>query len=265
MAANPAVSVVEHFAGLPDPRMERTRLHELLDVLVIAACAVICSAESWEDVAEFGRSKFDGLKRFLKLPNGIPSQDSFNRVFVRLDPQALQECFLSWLRAVREEIGAPPIALDGKALRRSLDRAGAKGALHRVRAGATANHLTLGQVAVDDTSNEITAIPKLLQRLDVSGAIVTIDAMGCQKEIAAQIREGGGDYVLAVKDNQGRLYEEVLRCFERHLDDERPEVEPNWHEAVDGRADERGGALLHRQPSGDGGGLRALGARARGH
>jgi len=193
MAANYSVSVVEHFAGLPDPRMERTRLPELLDVLVIATCAVLCSAASWEDVAEFGRSKFDWLKRFLKLPNGIPAHDTVNRVFGRLDAQALQECFLSWMRAVREEIGVQHIAIDGKTRRRSFDRASAKSALHLVSAWATANHLMLGQVAVDAKSNEITAIPKLLHLLDVSGAIVTIDAMGCQKESAAQIREGGGD------------------------------------------------------------------------
>jgi predicted transposase YbfD/YdcC len=252
MAANHSVSVVEHFADLPDPRLERTRLHELLDVIVIATCAVICSAESWEDVAEFGRSKFDWLKRFLKLPNGIPSHDTFNRVFARLDPQALQECFLRWLRAVSEEIGVQPIAIDGKTLRRSFDRASAKSALHLVSAWATANHLTLGQVAVDEKSNEITAIPKLLELLDVSGAIVTIDAMGCQKEIAAQIRQGGGDYVLAVKDNQGRLYEDILQCFQRHLDDECPAVEHSWHEAVDdghGRR-ERRTVLVLNDPEG---------------
>jgi predicted transposase YbfD/YdcC len=248
MTAKRCVSIVEYFGSLPDPRMDRTRRHELLDIIVIALCAVICSAETWEDVETFGRAKHDWFKRSLKLPNGIPSHDTFNRVFALLDPLAFQECFLGWMRAVSEEVGIEQIAIDGKTLRHSFDRAGAKNALHLVSAWATANHVTLGQVAVADKSNEITAIPKLLELLDVSGAIVTIDAMGCQKDIADKIRDGGGDYVLAVKDNQGRLYEDILGCFERHVDGQ--EVgsrhdESHTAESGHGRSEKRTCFVIH--------------------
>jgi predicted transposase YbfD/YdcC len=242
MTADRALSIIGHLEGLPDPRLDRTRRHDLLDVVVIAVCAVLCAAETWEDVEEFGRSKAAWLGRFLRLPNGIPSHDTFNRVFARLDPAALQDCLLGWLRAVSAAVGVDQIAIDGKTLRRSFDRAGAKSALHLVSAWATAAHVSLGQVAVAEKSNEITAIPRLLELLDVAGALVTIDAMGCQKEIAAAIRAAGGDYVLAVKDNQGRLYDDVLACFERHLDTAGATAGPCWHDAIDhghGRTERR--------------------------
>jgi predicted transposase YbfD/YdcC len=215
---DPTLALQTHFADLPDPRIDRTRQHDLLDILVIAICAVICGAEGWVDIAAYGVAKEGWLKTFLRLPNGIPSHDTFRRVFCLLDPAAFVDCFQRWIDALSAGLGLKRIAIDGKTLRRSFDRAKGRTALHLVSAWATEQHLVLGQVAVDAKSNEITAIPKLLELLDVSGAIVTIDAMGCQKEIAAQIRKGGGDYVLTVKDNQPNLLEDIQLCFAEALD-----------------------------------------------
>jgi predicted transposase YbfD/YdcC len=220
MDSQPSVSLLEHFATLPDPRVLRTRRHELLDIVVIAICAVISGAESWNDVAEYGQRKKDWLTTFLKLPNGIPSHDTFNRVFQRLNPHAFHNCFANWMHALAAALGLKIIAIDGKTLRHSFDTASAKAALHLVSAWATQNSLTLGQVATDAKSNEITAIPKLLELLDLQGALVTIDAQGCQKEIAADIRDGGGDYILAVKDNQPHLYEDIMNRFTECLDND---------------------------------------------
>jgi predicted transposase YbfD/YdcC len=210
--------LVEHFALLPDPRVDRTKRHLLLDIVVIAVCAVICGADTWVDIEEYGRAKYEWLKRFLPLPNGIPSHDTLARVFARLEPEAVRTCFLAWLTAVQEQIGGPLasqlVAIDGKAVRHSFDRAIDRGPLHMVSAWATAAHLVLGQVAVEQKSNEITAIPTLLQLLELSGCVVTIDAMGTQKEIAKTIRDQEADYVLALKGNQGTLHEDVALLFE---------------------------------------------------
>ena len=203
------------FVDLPDPRVERTRWHALPDLLVIALCAVLCGADSFVEMEDWAYAKEDWLRQRLTLPHGIPSHDTFNRVFARLDPDAFTQCFLRWVEALREPTQGQVIALDGKTLRHSFDRASGRGALHVVSAWAAENRLVLGQVPVDEKSNEITALPVLLELLDVRGCIVTIDAMGCQKEIARQITEQGGDYVLALKGNQGSLFEDV-RLF---LDD----------------------------------------------
>jgi predicted transposase YbfD/YdcC len=212
--ANPAsVAIEEHFGDLTDPRIDRTKLHKLLDILVIAICAVICGADSWEDVEAFGHAKIEWLSTFLELPNGIPSHDTFNRVFARLDAEQFQASFLNWMSAVSEVIGGQVIAIDGKVLRRSHDRGIGKGAIDMVSAWATANRLVLGQVKVDDKSNEITAIPQLLEALEVAGCIVTIDAMGCQTKIAEMIIEKEAEYVLALKDNQGNLFEDTRKLF----------------------------------------------------
>jgi predicted transposase YbfD/YdcC len=208
------LSLAHHFAHLTDPRVDRTRLHELLDIVAIAICAVIAGAETWEDIEEFGEAKHGWLATFLALPNGIPSHDTFARVFARLDPEEFQRGFLGWIAAVQEATERRVVAIDGKTQRGSHDRARGKSALHLVHAWATANHLLLGQLAVDEKSNEITAIPELLKVLELSGAIVTIDAMGCQKEIARTIRGGGADYLLALQGNHEHLHEQVVAFFE---------------------------------------------------
>jgi len=207
-------TIEQHFGDLTDPRIDRTKLHKLLDILVIAICAVIAGADNWKDIADFGQAKIDWFKTFLELPNGIPSHDTFNRVFARLDPQEFQNGFISWVSAMSEVIAGQVIAIDGKVLRRSHDRGIGKAAITMVSAWASANRLVLGQVKVDDKSNEITAIPQLLQALEVSGCIVTIDAIGCQTEIAETIIDQQADYVLSLKDNQGNLFEDVHLLFE---------------------------------------------------
>lgn len=213
MKSDIAATIEQHFSDLTEPRHDRTRDHKLLDILVIAICAVICGADSWEDVADFGCAKMEWFKTFLELPNGIPSHDTFNRVFARLDPQQFQACFVSWITSVSKVIQGQVIALDGKVLRRSHDKGIGKAAIDMVSAWAVANRLVLGQTKVDDKSNEITAIPELLRVLEVAGCIVTIDAMGCQTDIAEQIVDKEADYVLALKENQGRLYEDVELLF----------------------------------------------------
>jgi predicted transposase YbfD/YdcC len=213
MSELPATSVSEHFAGLTDPRRDHTKAHGLLDIVVITLCAVICGADGWVDVAAFGRVKAKWLRTFLALPGGIPSHDTFGRVFALLDPDEFRRCFLSWAQAVVGPPGAQVVAIDGKTLRRSHDRRGGQDALHLVSAWATANGLVIGQVATDAKSNEITAIPALLKLLDLEGATVTIDAMGCQTAIAEQIVEQQANYVLALKDNHEKLHDRVKRAF----------------------------------------------------
>jgi predicted transposase YbfD/YdcC len=229
----PSLSITHHFANLTDPRLRRCRRHQLLDIIAITICGVICGCKSWEEIAVYGRNKADWLQTFLELPNGIPSKDTFRRMFARIKPAAFQACFRSWMQALATTLGVRQIAIDGKTLRRSHDRGAGKAALHLVSAWATANHLTLGQVAVSDKSNEITAIPQLLELLDLAGAVVTIDAMGCQKEIARQIREGGGHYVLAVKNNQERLMEDVQACFAAALEKSVGASDYSYHETVE--------------------------------
>lgn len=207
-------TIEQHFGELQDPRIDRTKRHKLIDILVIAICAIIAGADNWEDVEEFGKVRQEWFKTFLELPNGIPSHDTFNRVFARLDPEQFQACFIRWMMGVSQVIGGQVIAIDGKYVRRSHDKGNGKAAIDMVSAWATANHLVLGQVKVDDKSNEITAIPQLLEALEVGGCIVTIDAIGCQTEIAEKIIEREANYVLALKENQGNLYEDVVRLFD---------------------------------------------------
>ncbi len=231
-----------HFAEVTDPRVDRGKLPLLLDILVIAICAVICGADTWVEMEAYGRAKEEWLKRFLPLPNGIPSHDTFARVLARLKPEELQRCFLNWIQAVSKLTRGEGVAIDGKTLRRSVDRAAGKGAISMVSAWATANRVVLGQQKVDEKSNEITAIPALLRLLEVEGCIVTIDAMGCQKEIARTIVEQGADYVLALKGNQGVMYDEVELFFAGarqskfwHI----PYQEPHTVDGEHGRIEER--------------------------
>ena len=214
MAGRPKATIPDHFADLDDPRVERTRRHKLVDFIAIAICATICGADSWVHVELLGKSKLEWFQTFLELPNGVPSHDTFGVVFARLDPAQFQNCCVSWTPAIAELLPGEVVAIDGKTARRSYDRAGSKGAMHLVSAWATQNTLTLGQVKTEAKSDEITAIPQLLELLDLHGCIVTIDAMGCQREIAQQIVDGGADYVLAVKENQGQLYEGIRDLFE---------------------------------------------------
>ena len=214
MQQTPVATITEHFSELKDPRVDRTKLHLLHDIIVIAICAAICGADTWVDIENFGKAKHDWLKQFLELPNGIPSHDTFGRVFARLDAERFQTCFIEWIQAVNEVTQGQIVAVDGKKLRRSHDKTIGKDAIHMVSAWASESRLVLGQVKVDDKSNEIPAIPQLLDVLEISGCIVTIDAMGCQKEIAEKIIDKDADYVLAVKGNQGSLYEDIKELFD---------------------------------------------------
>lgn len=213
MAVGPETSIGAHFAALTDPRADRGPGHLLVDIVTIALCAVLCGADDWVAVETFGRAKAAWLRTFLALPSGIPAHDTFGRVFARLDPGEFQRCFLAWVRAVVPDTAGQVVALDGKTLRRSHDRANGQAALHMVSAWASDSGLVLGQLAVDEKSNEITAIPALLRLLDVAGATVTIDAMGCQTAIAAQLVAQGADYTLALKDNHPTLHHEVVETF----------------------------------------------------
>ncbi len=213
MGVGQETSIGAHFASLTDPRADRGQGHLLVDIVTIALCAVLCGADGWVAVETFGRAKAAWLRTFPALPSGIPAHDTFARVFARLDPVEFQRCFLAWVRAVVPETVGQVVALDGKTLRRSHDRGNGKAALHMVSAWASDSGLVLGQLAVDEKSNAITAIPTLLRLLDVAGATVTIDALGCQTAIAAQIVAQGADYALALKDNHPTLHQEVVETF----------------------------------------------------
>jgi len=206
-------SILMHFASLEDPRDNRGKEHLLLDIITISICAVLSGAEGWEDIAEYGSAKQEWLSTFLPLPNGIPCADTFARVFARLDPQQLQKCFGSWVKAISNLVAGDNVGIDGKTLRHSYDKSKDEAAIHLVSAWACRNRLVLGQCQVKNKSNEISAIPELLKVLALSGCIVTIDAMGCQKEIATAIVEQQADYVLALKGNQGSLFEDVQWLF----------------------------------------------------
>jgi predicted transposase YbfD/YdcC len=237
MQAKEQSPLVAALAAVPDPRRQCKNLrHPLVDILVVGFCGVLCGCDDFVELETFGRKKEDFFRRFLELPEGIPSHDTFRRVFQAVCPQALQRCLIQWLQGVRQT--APPaegevIAIDGKTLRRTFDRAHGLGALHLVSAWATTNGLTLGQVAVDAKSNEITAIPQLIALLDLKGCVVTIDAAGCQKDIAAHIVAKEADYVLALKANQPTLYDQVSDYFVDQLEKEGAERKLRHHREVE--------------------------------
>lgn len=242
MAPPHPASILTHFAALPDPRRRRRRLHNLLDLIAIAICAVIAGCDDWVEVAAYGRKKRAWLQTFLPLPYGTPSHDTFSRVFRLLEPRAFQRCFTRWIKAVQTATGGKLVAIDGKTLRHSFDSAAGTRALHLVSAWAGQNRLVLAQRAVDGHSNEITAIPELVRLLDLKGAVVTIDAMGCQKEIVAAIRDQGGDYVITAKANQGTLYDDLSAFFQECLENDFAGVPHRYQKAVDhdhGRHEQR--------------------------
>jgi len=225
MQGTSVTAVTDYFSGLEDPRRDNRR-HLLLDMIIIAICAAICGADTWTDVELFGKAKEKWFRGFLELPHGIPSHDTFGRVFALLDPEQFQQCFRKWVEAVAERTQGQVVALDGKQLRRSHDKTLGKKAIYVVSAWASENGLVLGQRKVDDKSNEITAIPLLLDMLEISGCIVTTDAMGCQRAIAEKVIENDADYVFVVKENQGRLLETIQGLFDD--DDEMRWVDGCW-------------------------------------
>lgn len=244
MAVVSPASMVKHFESLPDPRHQRNRRHRLVDVIVIAVCGVIAGCEGPTAIHRWAKVKEPWLRELLELPHGIPSRDCLRRVLSLLKPAAFQSCFQNWLAEsfTTDDGKTRHIAIDGKTLRRSHDRGGALGPLHVVSAWASQQGVALGQLATDEKSNEITAIPELIDQIDVKDAVVTIDAMGCQREIAQKIVNAKGDYVLAVKDNQPKLCEAIRDFFTEHLEDDLQRVShrrSETHETCHGRTDDR--------------------------
>jgi predicted transposase YbfD/YdcC len=208
---------ITHFSAIQDPRIDRCKKHKLLDIMFLTVSAVLSGSRGWEDIEEFGHSKLDWLRRFIELPNGIPRHDTIARVLGRLDPNALQQCFFQWMSDVLDAMGGDVIAIDGKSLRRSFDRASRKNALHLVNAWSCIGGVVLGQVKTEEKSNEITAIPRLLELLEIKKCIITIDAIGCQKNIASEIIKKKADYVLGIKNNQPSLYDDCTQYFEKYI------------------------------------------------
>jgi predicted transposase YbfD/YdcC len=213
MAVTKAPGILTHFESLTDPRVERTKRHRLSDLVAIALCAAICGADSWADVERFGNEKIEWFGTFLRLEHGIPSHDTFGRVFSLLDTGEFYTCLASWIAGLQLDLKGKTVAIDGKTLRKSFDQASGKGALHVVNAWVSDLRLSLGQLATDQKSNEITAVPKLLEMLAIEGAVVTLDAMHCQRETAEKILAAGADYVLQVKANQPTLHEQLQQLF----------------------------------------------------
>jgi predicted transposase YbfD/YdcC len=235
MAKVPIASIESHFSELTDPRRNDSRTrHKLMDMLVIAICAIICGADNWVAVESFGHAKYNWLSRFLQLPHGIPSHDTFSRVFGLIDSTQFEHCFINWIGNVIEVTEGQVVAVDGKQVRGSYDTASAQTAIHIVSAWASTQQVALGQLKVADHSNEIPFIPQLLEMLSISGCIVTTDAMGCQTQIAQQIVDCDADYVLALKANQGQLHEDVKLLFDGIADGRLPDVETDTAQTVDG-------------------------------
>jgi len=222
-----------HFHDIDDQRIERTKFHLLHDILVISICAVICGADGPSSIEQYALAKQDWLNTFLKLPNGIPSHDTIGRVMAQIDPQQFQTCFMRWIQDICHLLPGEVVPIDGKTLRRSFDTELDQGPIHIVSAWATTNRLVLGQIKVDEKSNEITAIPELIDALDLTDCVVTIDAMGCQKQIASRIRAKGAHYILALKKNQGALYSDVHELFHQLRRDQAPDETLDAYEMTD--------------------------------
>ena len=234
LATNSPVKLIEtHFGSLRDPRAAHSILHKLIDILVITICAVICGADNFVEIAEYGKEKKEWLKTFLELEHGIPSVDTFERIFARLKPKELQECFISWMEAVHQSTEGELINVDGKTLRGAKESGNKRSLIHMVSVWSASQHLVLGQKKVDEKSNEITAIPALLKMLSLEGSVVSIDTMGCQTEIANTIIEQGADYVLALKGNQGNLHEDVQELFTSAREQDFKNVEHQFYEVVE--------------------------------
>lgn len=226
------MSLMEHFAQLPDPRVDRTKRHALVDIVAITVCATVAGCNNFPEIHAYAKEKENWLRTFLGLPEGIPCEHTFRRLFAALDPEAFERCFIAWVKAVTDAVQGV-VAIDGKTLRGSCDTARGLGPLHVVSAWAVENHLVLGQVATPEKSNEITAIPELLRLLDLHGCLVTIDAMGCQTAIAAQIVDAGADYLLAVKDNQPTLAKDLQEEFQAAHADGFAHLPHTYHQTVD--------------------------------
>jgi predicted transposase YbfD/YdcC len=238
----PKTTIEEHFSQIKDPRLERTKLHQLIDIITITICAVISGAESWDDIEYFGECKYEWFKSFLALPNGIPSHDTFNRVFAQINPQELEKCFSDWVKSISNLLPGEQIAIDGKTLRHSYDHKQEQKAIVMVSAWARNSGLVLAQRKVDKKSNEITAVPELLKVLELSGAIVTLDAMGCQTKIVNQIVNQKADYLITLKKNQPGLYRRVEDLFKLALSDNKDEhISSNYsvYESGHGRTEQR--------------------------
>jgi predicted transposase YbfD/YdcC len=239
---SPALSLLDHFANVPDPRLERTQLHSLESILLIAICGVICGAENWAAIERFGQAKLDFFNKIIELPNGIPSHDTFGRVFAALNTESFNDAFMAWVPCLAKALGTDIVAIDGKTMRRTRSASKGEPAIHLVSAFARTHGVALGQVAVDSKSNEITAIPALLQKLALSGCLVTLDAMGCQKAIAAHIVDAGADYVLSLKGNHGTAFDEVQSYFAHADATDFVNIPHGRHEDVDaghGRVEHR--------------------------
>lgn len=229
----PLQPLIDELLELPDPRVERTKKHLLVDIIILTVCAVLSGVEDWVSVERYGRAKRKFLGRFLALPNGIPSHDTIGRVFSLLDSSALSQCFANWIKAAAELTGGEVVSVDGKTLRRSFDTASSRSPIHMVNAWASRAMVSLGQLPSSGKGNEIETIPDLLDMLDIEDCTVTLDAMGCQRKVAEKIVQRGGDYVLALKGNQGMLHAEVVEYFEDALS-HGFSGEHDYHESVDG-------------------------------
>ena len=226
--------LISELSRITDPRIDRRKEHKLIDILAIAICAAICGADTWEQIEQYGNSKHEWLSTFLELPNGIPSHDTIRRVFIFIDPNEFRTAFINWIKSIKDLMENEVVSIDGKTLRGSHNKRDGKSAIHMVSAWASDMNMVIGQLKTEEKSNEITAIPELLDLLDISGCIVTIDAMGCQKKIADKIIEKDADYVLALKKNHETLYDDVDLFFQDAKKNNFKDIQHSYHETTDG-------------------------------